>query len=267
MRSRSRPEWLGGEEEILPAVSTSSLAFQAVLDDLIRTTDLPAADPSPSSGDISSQLAAGSDEMSPLAGQPGRGAPALAVDAPAAASPADGAAAASPSGDILSPLAASGDSLSRLAERAGPPPARLRGRGDLTLVVGLGGDAEAAAAVLAASADAGAEVVHVADRRDALAARADGVRRDLPLVAAYALAGPAAVPAVVAELAGIAPDQVWVAVEVSRKPEDTAQWVRAVDAVLAVDAVAATGAAFTTTADDIHRLGLPVLWLDAPPGG
>jgi len=254
VRSRSRPEWLGGEEEILPAVSTSSLAFQAVLDDLIRTTDLPAADPSPSSGDISSQLAARSDEMSPLV-------------EPRDTFGSAGAAAASPSGDILSPLAASGDSLSRLAERAGPPPARLRGRGDLTLVLGLGRDAEAAAAVLAASADAGAEVVHVADRRDALAARADGVRRDLPLVAAYALAGPAAVPAVVAELAGIAPDQVWVAVDVSRKPEDTAQWVRAVDAVLAVDAVAATGAVFTTTADDIHRLGLPVLWLDAPPGG
>lgn len=227
MRSRSRPEWLGGEEEILPAVSTSSLAFQAVLDDLIRTTDLPDfAPPAP---------------------------------APAPAAP--------PSGDISSPLTSSGDVLSPLAGRAGPPPARLRGRGDLTLVVGLGGDAEAAAAVLAASADAGAEVVRIADRRDALAARADGVRRDLPLVAAYALAGPGAVPAVVAELAGIAPDQVWVAVDVSRRPEDTAEWVRAVDAVLAIDAVAATGAAFTSNPDDIHRLGLPVLWLDAPPAG
>jgi hypothetical protein len=227
VRSRSRPEWLGGEEEILPAVSTSSLAFQAVLDDLIRTTDLP--------------------DLAPPA-------PAAPPSVPS-------------SGDISSPLASSGDILSPLVGRAGPPPARLRRRGDLTLVVGLGGDAEAAAAVLAASADAGAEVVHVADRRDALAARADGVRRDLPLVAAYALAGPAAVPSVVAELAGIAPDQVWVAVDVSRRPEDTAQWVRAVDAVLAVDAVAATGAAFTSSPDDIHLLGLPVLWLDAPPGG
>jgi hypothetical protein len=154
--------------------------------------------------------------------------------------------------------------MSRLG---GPPPARLRGRGDLTLVVGLGRDAEAAAAVLAASADAAAEVVHVADRRDALAARADGVRRDIPLVAAYALAGPAAVAAVGAELAGIAPDQVWAAVDVSRKAEDTAAWVRALDAVLAVDAVAATGAALTSSPGDVHRLGLPVLWLEAPPGG
>ncbi|MDN4597904.1 hypothetical protein [Leifsonia virtsii] len=233
MRSRSRPEWLGGEEEILPAVSTSSLAFQAVLDDLIRTTDLPA----------------------PFA---------PAASAPPAPPPAE---AITPSnGTWWSEKAADSDHDVQL-DRAGPPPGRLRGRGDLTLVVGLGGDAEAAAAVLAASADAGAEVVHVADRRDALAARADGVRRDLPLVAAYALAGPAAVPSVVAELAGIAPDQVWVAVDVSRRPEDTAQWVRAVDAVLAVDAVAATGAAFTSSPDDIHLLGLPVLWLDAPPGG
>nr|WP_217498858.1 transporter substrate-binding domain-containing protein [Leifsonia sp. C5G2] len=247
---------MGGEEEILPAVSTSSLAFQAVLDDLIRTTDLPdLAAPSPPSGDILSPLGARGDKMSPLAA-------ARDADGPPGAG-----ASVPPSGDISSQLASSGDILSPLAGRAGPPPARLRGRGDLTLVVGLGGDAEAAAAVLAASADAGAEVVRVADRRDALAARADGVRRDLPLVAAYALAGPGAVPAVVAELAGIAPDQVWVAVDVSRRPEDTAEWVRAVDAVLAIDAVAATGAAFTSSPDDIHRLGLPVLWLDAPPAG
>lgn len=228
MRSRSRPEWLGGEEEILPAVSTSSLAFQAVLDDLIRTTDLPAAAPGPA--------------------------------------PAPYPAVTPTNGTSWSENAWNSDHEVQF-DRAGVPPGRLRGRGDLTLVVGLGRDAEAAAAVLAASADAGAEVVHVSDRRDALAARADGVRRDIPLVAAYALAGPAAVPAVGAELAGIAPDQVWVAVDVSRKQEDTAAWVRAVDAVLAVDAVAATGAALTASPDDVHRLGLPVLWLEAPPGG
>jgi len=111
------------------------------------------------------------------------------------------------------------------------------------------------------------DVHRLADRRDALAARADGVRRDIPVVAAFPLAGPAAVPALAADLAGIAPDQVWVAVDVSRTFGDTSTWVRAVDAVLAVDAVAATGASFTSTPDDVHRLGLPVLWLDAPPGG
>lgn len=167
------------------------------------------------------------------------------------------------SGESLPESAPSGDIVSHL----GPPPARLRGRGDLTLVVGLGPDAEAAARVLAASADAGAEVQQLSDRRAALAARADGVRRDIPVVAAFPLAGPDAVPGLAADLAGIAPDQVWVAVDVSRTFGDTSGWVRAVDAVLAVDAVAATGAAFTSTPDDVHRLGLPVLWLDAPPGG
>ena len=226
MRSRSRPEWVGGDEEVLPAVSTSSLAFQAVLDDLVR-----------------------------------------AVDAPDLAPPA------SPIPEPKGTLWRENDSNSSHDVHfddvvpAGPPPARLRGRGDLTLVVGLGADAEAAARVLAASADAGAEVQHLADRRDALAARADGVRRDIPVVAAFPLAGPAAVPALAADLAGIAPDQVWVAVDVSRTFGDTSTWVRAVDAVLAVDAVAATGASFTSTPDDVHRLGLPVLWLDAPPGG
>jgi hypothetical protein len=60
---------------------------------------------------------------------------------------------------------------------------------------------------------------------------------------------------------------VWVAVDAARKPEDTAEWVRAVDAVLAVDAVAATGASLTASPESVHALGLPVLWLDAPPGG
>jgi hypothetical protein len=156
--------------------------------------------------------------------------------------------------------------LSRVAP-AGPPPARLRGRGDLTLVVGLGAETNVAAGVLAASADAGAEVVRVIDRRAALTARADGVRREVPIVAAFPLAGPTAVAAAAVDLAAIAPDQVWVAVDVSRKHDDTAAWVRAVDAVLAVDALAATGASLTSTPDSVHALGLPVLWLDAPPGG
>lgn len=219
---------------MLPAVSTSSLAFQAVLDDLVRAVDAP-------------DLAA-----------------AAAADGPR------------PSGDTVSEFASSGDAISRLEPAlleapvpapAGPPPGRLRGRGDLTLVVGLPGDVGEAARVLAASADAGAEVQRVTDRRDALAARADGVRREIPIVAAFPLAGPSAVAQLAADLAATAPDQVWVAVDVSRKHEDTAEWVQAVDAVLAVDAIAATGAPLTSTPESVHRLGLPVLWLDAPPGG
>ncbi|MDR6972242.1 hypothetical protein [Leifsonia shinshuensis] len=241
MRSRSRPEWVDGDEEVLPAVSTSSLAFQAVLDDLVRAVDAPEL-PAPTgplaasresmresttSGDYTSQLAPESALIEPRT-----------ID------------------EEMPPQAP-----------VGAPPARLRGRGDLTLVVGVGDEVHDAARVLAASADAAAEVQRVADRRDALAARAAGVRREIPVVAAFPLAGPGAVPAVAIELAGIAPDQVWAAVDVSRKHEDTAEWVRALDAVLAVDALVATGASRTLTPDSVHRLGLPVLWLEAPPGG
>lgn len=240
MRSRSRPEWVGGDEAVLPAVSTSSLAFQAVLDDLVRAVDAP-------------DLAPPASPIPPALPTPEPKGTLWLEDGPDSSHDVHFDA-------VVSVVAAD-------VVPAGPPPARLRGRGDLTLVVGLGADAEAAARVLAASADAGAEVQHLADRRDALAARADGVRRDIPVVAAFPLAGPAAVPALAADLAGIAPDQVWVAVDVSRTFGDTSTWVRAVDAVLAVDAVAATGASFTSTPDDVHRLGLPVLWLDAPPGG
>jgi hypothetical protein len=56
-------------------------------------------------------------------------------------------------------------------------------------------------------------------------------------------------------------------VDATRKHDDTALWVGAVDAVLAVDAVVATGASLTASPESVHALGLPVLWLDAPPGG
>ncbi len=153
----------------------------------------------------------------------------------------------------------------RDARAARRVPERLRGRGDLTLVVGLGGDADAAARLLAASAGAEVPVLPVPDRRAALAARADGVRTDRPVVGVVTLPGPLAVAEFAVDLAGIEPDQVWAAVDASRKDEDTAAWVAAVDAVLAVDAIAASNAALTATPLAIDRLGHPVLWLDAPP--
>ncbi|MEV8213482.1 hypothetical protein [Leifsonia sp. NPDC077715] len=243
MRSRSRPEWLGGgaEEEVLPAVSTSSLAFQAVLDDLVRAVDAPELVGSVPSG-----------ESVPAA-----------APAPTLAS-GESWLESEPSGEQTSPF---DQVLPEPPRPVGPPPARLRGRGDLTLVVGLGAEVHEAARVLAASADANAEVQSVADRRDALAARADGVRREIPIVAAFSLPSPASVSDLAAHLAATAPDQVWVVVDVSRKHDDSALWVGAVDAVLAVDAVVATGASLTVSPDSVHALGLPVLWLEAPPAG
>jgi hypothetical protein len=220
---------MAADEEVLPAVSTSSLAFQAVLDDLVRAVDAPELAPN--------ELA----------------------ESPRCSSLPENA----PIRDTYEHF----DEHRGARTPAGAPPARLRGRGDLTLVVGLGADADAAAAALAASAGADAEVRHVRDRRAALAARADGVRRGIPVVAVFPLAGPTDVHAVVPQLAAIAPDQVWVAVDVSRKHDDTAEWVRTVDAALAVDAVAATGASLTASPGSVQAFGLPVLWLETPPGG
>lgn len=224
-------------------MSTSSAAFAAILDDLVRTTDLP-----PHTTPPSAPAATPAAAPMPASASKGTSSPGFAADA---------------GGRV--PLAAAAPPM--LLPPAAAPPARLRGRGDLTLVVGLGEDALAAARVLAASASPDGEALAIADRRDALAARADGVRQEHPVVGAFSLPGVDAVPGLAAELAGIAPDQVWVAVDASRKTQDTAHWVRAVDAVLAVDGIAATGAALTASPDDVRGLGLPVLWLDAPPGG
>lgn len=225
MPSRSRPEWLGPEtDDITPAVSTSSHAFQAILDDLVRTLDAPVGAPAAAAGALSA------DDVHSLT-------------APAA-SPS-----ASPSADDTA--------------LAGPPPARLQGRGDLTIVVGFGGDAREAARILAEGADA---AVHpVSDRRAALAARAEGVRRGCAIVAPVELDAVDAVAALAADLASIAPDQVWVAVDVSRRLDDTRRWVGEVDAVLAVDGIAATGARRTAGPHGLAALARPVLWLDAPP--
>jgi hypothetical protein len=103
----------------------------------------------------------------------------------------------------------------------------------------------------------------VDDRRGALRARADGVRRERPMVAAYGIVrGAADMPGLTESLAGIEPDQVWVAVDASRKSEDTAAWVRAVDAILAVDGLAVTGSALTATPDTVRALRIPIGWLD-----
>ncbi|GAB3583680.1 hypothetical protein GCM10027406_28700 [Leifsonia lichenia] len=252
-------------EDVLPAVSTSSAAFAAILDDLVRVV--------------------GETESKPVAAEPAAERAAEPA-AERAAQPLDErivrAAAERAESDASPVLVASTVPVASPVPDASPvaaaptqPPARLRGRGDLTLVVGLGTDAVTASRVLAASVD-GAEVrpggsarasaPRVDDRRGALQARADGVRRERSIIAAFGLEhGAADIPALAESLAGIAPDQVWVAVDASRKTEDTAAWVGAVDAVLAVDGVAASGAAFTSMPGSVAALGFPVLWLDDAP--
>ncbi|WP_166760209.1 hypothetical protein [Frigoribacterium faeni] len=132
-------------------------------------------------------------------------------------------------------------------------PSVLRGAGDLVVVVGRPGDAFRVAAQMATSF--GLRSVDAADRRGAILARATGVHEDSAVVTA--LAWDAAAPAV---LEAIAADQVWVAVDVGRKHDDTARWVEAVRAVQPVAAVAVVGEDDTATPGTVHLLGVPVGW-------
>lgn len=247
-------------EEVLPAVSTSSAAFAAILDDLVRVVG------ETESGALVPEVPEAQERTEP---------PELDERLQAALAARPEAAEAVPVAPLAAPAAPPASAPAASPPRASAPPARLRGRGDLTLVVGLGTDAVTASRVFSASVDdaevrpggcSRAAAPRVDDRRGALRARADGVRRERSVIAAYGLEhGADDLPALAESLAGIAPDQVWVAVDASRKAEDTAAWVAAVDAVLAVDGIAASGAAFTSTPESVDALGFPVLWLDDAP--
>ena len=60
---------------------------------------------------------------------------------------------------------------------------------------------------------------------------------------------------------GLSPDQVWVVVDVGRKPADTAAMVAAVAARTSIAGIVSIGAAETATPESVHLLGLPVLSL------
>jgi hypothetical protein len=154
------------------------------------------------------------------------------------------------------------------------PPAfvPLRGAGDLIVVVGLEHDALEAATWIAGATSmvrrltpadrerSGAEhPAGTAGRVDALRARADGVAAECAVVLVVAWSGGAGLESHLQAIAASSPDQIWVAVDAGRKPEDTARWVRAVASVGSVDAVAALGMDTTATPSSVSELGLPVV--------
>ena len=154
--------------------------------------------------------------------------------------------------------AAASSSPSRLADAAASgdlavAPSVLRGAGDLVVVVGRPGDAFRVAAQMASSF--GLRSVDVSDRRSAILARATGVHEGASVVTALAWddAAPEA-------LRSIGADQLWVAVDVGRKHDDTSRWVEAVRAVQPVAAVAVVGEDDTATPGTVHLLGVPVGW-------
>ena len=130
-----------------------------------------------------------------------------------------------------------------------PPVARAPG--DLVVVVGRAADAFAVAASMTSAH--GLRSVDVDDRRSAILARATGVHEGSAVVTALAWSS-----TTVDVLAAVQPDQVWVAVDVGRKHEDTAAWVDVVRRVVPVAAAVVVGASETATPGTVHLLGLPV---------
>ncbi len=149
-------------------------------------------------------------------------------------------------------------------------PAVLSGAGDLVVVVGmssdamrvargmLGGPGEAALRV-AGSID-GAGTPRVDDRRGLLAARASGVEGGYAVVVAYGLEAANFDFANTEALRRLHSDQVWLAVDASRKEADTARWVEGVKGAVTVDGLIASGRRLTSSPDTVAAFGVPVVW-------
>ena len=157
-------------------------------------------------------------------------------------------------------------------------PAPLSGAGDLVIVVGLGSDALEVCRSMSRAAGAGAsgvraaglltpdDVVCAGDRRAVAAARAAGVMGGYGIFLAYSLGrGATELGRHATLVAALSADQLWVAADAGRKPEDTAAWVGAVRAAARVDALAVEGLEATGTPQTVNALGLPIGWLDGSP--
>lgn len=225
-------------------VSTRTDAFASIMDDLTFNGIAPAAGAGGSGG-------AGAVGAGPTAFADGDAAD---PDAPHGAAPRRTAASLAAAADALAAQA-------RAVASPGVPPAPdvSRGAGDLVVVVGRPGDAFRVAAQMASTF--GLRSVDVSDRRSGILARATGVHENSAVVTA--LAWDAAAPAT---LEAIAADQVWVAVDVGRKHDDTARWVEAVRAVAPVVAAAVVGEDDTATPGTVHLLGVPVGWREGGAG-
>lgn len=162
--------------------------------------------------------------------------------------------------------------VTQLKRRA---PELARKPGDIVFIYGLRDDARTVAEALQV-AYGSIEVVlagtyrkgvgrHIEDRRESYAARADGVRTSRSFIVAVGLGvNPAVQQHHLASLAEYKPDQVWLAVDVTRKPEDTSAWAHTVAiASDGIDAIAAVGVAETITPETTDYIGIPVGWADA----
>jgi hypothetical protein len=150
--------------------------------------------------------------------------------------------------------------------RAVPVP--VTGPGKVLLVVGLGSHAvETARTMGAALSDAveirtagavrAAGLDHTVGRLGLAAARTAAQLAGRTVLVAFGLRPDGAVPA--PALSDLDADQVWLAVDATRKPADTAVWVRKVTWSLGV------GSQETLTPQTVNELDIPIGWLDGGP--
>lgn len=163
------------------------------------------------------------------------------------------------------------DELSAVVGLAGvrPVPEVLRSPGDLVVVAGLGSDPLKVARSMAAanrvlsvhaSGNLNARgIPYIKSREEALSARASGVTFDKAVLLAYSLMGD--VDRVSADLRMFAADQLWLAVDASRKVEDTTTWVEQLTGH-PIDALAVIGTAYTSSPETVNSLGYPIGWLE-----
>jgi hypothetical protein len=153
-----------------------------------------------------------------------------------------------PWADLRAELVAPGTTVP--APTPPPAPAVRSADGDLVLLVGRATDVDAAAGVFANRH--GLRATAASDRRSGILARADAVRDGVALLAVAAWTD-------VATTASLAPDQVWVVVDVGRKHEDAVAMLTAVVEVgVPIAGVLAIGAEETGTPDTVRLLGVPV---------
>lgn len=157
-------------------------------------------------------------------------------------------------------------------DSAGEPlvPAVLDDLGDVVMILGLGTDALTVARSMAAGAkDAIVKTAgsfrtdgceHLVSRNELTAARAAAVIAGQTVFIAFGLDADGAVRALA--LMEMDADQVWLAVDATRKPADTMKWVRRVGWASRTDALAVLSSQNTLTPQSVNDLGLHIGWLD-----
>jgi hypothetical protein len=149
-------------------------------------------------------------------------------------------------------------------------PAVLAGPGDAVMVIGLGSDALAVARSMAASAPgslvrtAGAFRAdghgHLLTRTGLTSVRAEALIAGRTLFVAFGLNADGTVPA--AALTEMNADQIWLAVDATRKHSDTVAWTRRAGWASPAYALAVLNSQNTLTPQSVNDLQLPIGWCD-----